>query len=515
MIKLRLNHSLWDRIENYHTSKDEKISFLFANAIKRGKDLIIVVSGKGTFPDTDHYISSSPTHLNLYKGVMDRIMSDFAESSHNVLINIHHHPFSQKGTTFSSVDNRDDVKMDRYLREELILLKDKEELDFDGRELFNLSIVLDQNSFDARLTDIRKKPKFQKLDQVQCIGRKLIIKTPNSNKLQHKSDSIDSRQDFIGQDQLQWLKLAKVGVCGAGGLGSIYCEGLLRLGVRNITLIDDDRLEISNLNRFQTGQKSQVGQAKVDVLRDNLQAMEPEVVVQGIQASIASDEAIQALTACDIIIGGTDNHFSRAILNHLSVQYLIPYFDAGVEVIEKPEVNFRDRLFVVTPGESACMECTPFSILDSEQVVKSFLNTELENEFRYRGYITEQAEVKSPSVYPLNQVAAGTLLIEFLNYIAGFKAMGSVIHNDYQRGVHERSDDDNFPENHPQEDCPVCSFYTGKGDSETLPFKKNVDPNQFFKQQIEKGESELFTTLFTILPGSQTRVSYKRQPFKV
>lgn len=478
---LRIGEETWQQIQRYHLGNHEKISFLFANTIQRGNNHIVIVSGEPILLGDDCYVSSGTTQVKLYKDVQAGVLTQFLTSDCNTLINIHNHPFSQAGTTFSSQDDRDDLAQDITLRKKIHLLTQGMD-GFQPRPLFNVALVFDQSTFDARLIDSRKKNRFQAIDHVQRIGEKLAVSISNSRRKTSRRpiDPTTVRQDFIGQEPLEWLAQAHIGLCGAGGLGSILAEGLLRLGVRRMTAIDDDTAEASNLNRLQSARKSQVGQPKVNMLAKNLKAMEPTLVFKGIKASMKSTEAIEALTACDVIFGGVDNSFARSILNHLSVQYLIPYFDAGVEIQENP-VNFRYRLFNVTPGVTACMQCTPFLVLDQQQIVSELLNPELQNEFRHRGYISDRTEVKSPSVYPLNLSASGACLLEFVNYLADVKPFGAVVFDDYQQNKHERCDRVNFPLNRPQEDCP-CSFYRGKGDSAELPFQQSVSPKRFLEQ---------------------------------
>ncbi|MBX2808567.1 MAG: ThiF family adenylyltransferase [Cellvibrionaceae bacterium] len=479
---LRISERDWQTLIHYHRHQDERISFLYGRAVRRKGRLIILAKPGPILPSDDCYHSAGNTHLELHKDVTAGLTYEFCQSDYDVLINIHSHPFSKSGTRFSGIDDQDDRQLDKFLRPKLAA---------DQRVLTNLSIVVDQNSFDARFTDHRRKQVFSPLSEVQCFGEHLNVYYPNSRRQQaskrkHRQATASRvcRHDFIGERALSWMQQAKVAVCGAGGLGSIAAEGLLRLGFRKIVLIDDDNIELSNLNRLQTIKTAQLGHSKVAALKTNLLNMAADAQITAIARNISDRATLNILSSCDLLIGAVDNSLPRALLNHLSVQYQIPYFDAGVEITLNP-VNLRYRLFSVLPAVTACMECSPFDILDNEEITQSLLSPQMQDAFRHLGYIREQAEGSAPSVYPLNMSAMGALLTELINYLGGFKAVATTLYSDYQHNHFQRSDRDNFPLNRPATDCPVCSFYRAEGDTQKLPFCKGTKQTiQYDKKSI-------------------------------
>ncbi len=85
---------------------------------------------------------------------------------------------------------------------------------------------------------------------------------------------------LIGEESLEKLKNARVAIFGVGGVGGYVCEALVRSGIGSFDLIDSDTVCLSNLNRQIIATHSSVGKYKVDVMRDRMLDINPEVNVK-------------------------------------------------------------------------------------------------------------------------------------------------------------------------------------------------------------------------------------------
>jgi hypothetical protein len=277
------------------------------------------------------------------------------------------------------------------------------------------------------------------------------------------------------------LARLKVFVAGGGGEGSIVVESLGRLGIGEICCCDDDPLSVSNLNRWQGGTPADVGKMKVDILAERMRSMFPHMRVTAVSKSIYDPIVEPILAEADVIIGALDNDPARYFLNRAAVQYGIPYFDAGVAVIAGSDqpVDFLTRYYAVIPGNTACMACTQFQLYDEQQTLNAFLDEATLAARRGAGYVVDQPDVSAPSVYSLNQKAAAILMTELTNYFCGWRPLATVISEKWQENKIQRADRLNFPES-PDPECPVCSYYSGAGDTERLPrppsFNRGVSP---------------------------------------
>lgn len=87
-------------------------------------------------------------------------------------------------------------------------------------------------------------------------------------------------QMLIGDDGLSKLQRARVAVFGIGGVGGYVVEALVRSGVGEFELIDNDTVALSNLNRQIIATRDTIGRDKVDVMRERIQSINPDAVVR-------------------------------------------------------------------------------------------------------------------------------------------------------------------------------------------------------------------------------------------
>ncbi len=85
---------------------------------------------------------------------------------------------------------------------------------------------------------------------------------------------------LLGKEGMERLKNARVAVFGVGGVGGYVCEALVRSGVGAFDLIDDDKVCLTNINRQIIATRSTVGKYKVDVMKERMLDINPDVKVQ-------------------------------------------------------------------------------------------------------------------------------------------------------------------------------------------------------------------------------------------
>jgi molybdopterin/thiamine biosynthesis adenylyltransferase len=479
---LRVTQEHWRKLFGYHfaPNKDyEALSFMFGYVSKSNAGLLICVPHNAPqfLLAADCFEKQQGGYLRLRASVQTGLYTEFAMSGYNGIINIHDH-MNIPLPTFSGTDDSDDRKQDRWLRTSFEPTL-RREPDLFYRRIFNISLVLAHNGIDARLTDIRmSKDNFVPIAKIEVIGDKLTSITTTAGKksiINSKTNSIFSRQkDFINPEQQDAMANMSVAVVGAGGLGSSVCEGLARIGVGQIDIIDHDTLSETNLNRWQGGKPQDLGKPKSKVLASRLRKMFPKLSVNGLTTTTFEKKAISTLSRASAIVATVDNSPARHFLNRLSVQHMVPYFDSGVAIKTKTETDFLTRFFSVIPGTTACAECIPhYELIDRQAVANAFMDHRIAKERQASGYVVDSPEAAAPSVYPLNLRATGLILGEFMNWICGWRPLATVVSEHWNTGKIERSDRENFPCN-PAPDCPICSFYAGIGFSQSLPSPRNA-----------------------------------------
>lgn len=187
--------------------------------------------------------------------------------------------------------------------------------------------------------------------------------TPNNDEILSDSEMLRySRQisikamDFEGQEQ---LKLAKVLIIGAGGLGCAASQYLAVAGVGHMTLVDFDTVELSNLQRQVLHQDKNIGQAKVESARETLSGLNPHIQIDVIDAVLDDAEIDKLVAQHGLVLDCTDNVAVREQLNRSCFRHKIPLVSAAAIRMEGTVTVFDYQ------DEHPCYHC--FSKLFGEQ----------------------------------------------------------------------------------------------------------------------------------------------------
>jgi adenylyltransferase/sulfurtransferase len=130
------------------------------------------------------------------------------------------------------------------------------------------------------------------------------------------------------------LKGATVAMVGAGGLGSPCLQYLAAAGVGQLTIIDDDVVSLSNLQRQTLFTTADLGRPKAEVAAERLQAMNPHVVVEPLAVRLTADTAQMLLSQHDVVADGCDSFRTRSDLNRAAVALGIPLVSAAIGPFE-------------------------------------------------------------------------------------------------------------------------------------------------------------------------------------
>lgn len=97
------------------------------------------------------------------------------------------------------------------------------------------------------------------------------------------ANAFDREKILIGEEGLEKLTSAHVAVFGIGGVGSYTVEALARSGVGELTLIDKDIVEVTNINRQLIADETTIGKAKVEIAKDRIEKINPKCKVNALQ----------------------------------------------------------------------------------------------------------------------------------------------------------------------------------------------------------------------------------------
>ena len=115
---------------------------------------------------------------------------------------------------------------------------------------------------------------------------------------------------YATEAEREKLRSLRVGIAGAGGLGSNCAMHLVRSGVGHLAIADFDVVAESNLNR-QFFFRDQIGRPKVDALAENLRRIDPEVDLLTYRVRVTPDNFTMLFAGCDIVVEAFDDESAK------------------------------------------------------------------------------------------------------------------------------------------------------------------------------------------------------------
>lgn len=179
----------------------------------------------------------------------------------------------------------------------------------------------------------------------------------------------------IGDVGQRRLGNAHVAVLGAGGLGSPALLYLAAAGIGTLTIIDDDVVDVTNLQRQVIHPDNSVGHPKVDTAREAVQRLNPDVKVRAHRRRLTLDNAAELFADADLVLDGTDNFETRYAVNDACAALRLPYVWASVYRTQaqisvfwsappppRPGTDLRD-LFPTPPAPGVVPSCGDAGVL--------------------------------------------------------------------------------------------------------------------------------------------------------
>lgn len=140
--------------------------------------------------------------------------------------------------------------------------------------------------------------------------------------------------DQVGRAGQERLSCARVLVIGAGGLGSPICLYLAAAGVGHITIVDPDRVSLSNLQRQVLFKTRDVGALKVEKARDVIRDLNENVNVEIRAQTVANENARELVREHDVVLDGSDNFKTRYCVNDACVLEARPLVSGALHKFE-------------------------------------------------------------------------------------------------------------------------------------------------------------------------------------
>ncbi len=158
--------------------------------------------------------------------------------------------------------------------------------------------------------------------------------------------------DELGVEGQQRLLNAHALVIGAGGLGSPVLLYLATAGVGHITVVDDDSVDLTNLQRQIAHRQSRIGQPKVDSAAQTLADINPEVQVTALRERVGTERLHELVAGADLVLDCSDNFKTRHAVNAACVAH-------GKPLVSGAAIGFDGQVSVYDSRDAAspCYAC--------------------------------------------------------------------------------------------------------------------------------------------------------------
>lgn len=169
--------------------------------------------------------------------------------------------------------------------------------------------------------------------------------------------------DELGIEGQERILATHALVVGAGGLGSPAALYLASAGIGKITLVDDDSVDFTNLQRQILHTQARVGMAKAESGRLALQAINPDIAIIPLRERVDDDRLAERVAAADLVLDCTDNFATRHAINRACVRHKKPLV-SGAAIRFDGQISVYD----LRRADAPCYHCLFPEAADIEEV---------------------------------------------------------------------------------------------------------------------------------------------------
>lgn len=163
-------------------------------------------------------------------------------------------------------------------------------------------------------------------------------------------DRYAKQRIFLGKEADARLRSARVAILGLGATGSVIASWLARAGVGQLTLIDRDIVEASNLQRQLLYLERDIQRPKALVAAERLAEANSGIELKPVVADLTSGNARELLSGFDLICDGSDNFEARYLINDVAILTGTPWIYCGA-------IGGEAMVWPIHPPETPCLRC--------------------------------------------------------------------------------------------------------------------------------------------------------------
>mgnify|MGYP001292625153 CR=1 FL=1 len=192
--------------------------------------------------------------------------------------------------------------------------------------------------------------------------------------LNDKEKELYSRQitlPEVGLEGQEELNDTGILIVGMGGLGCPVAQYLISSGIGYLTIMDPDKVELSNLSRQNLYTEKDVGKYKVEVAKARLSSMNPNAVINELPEELTRENALTVASSNDFVIDCTDDVDSRYVLSDICQSINKPLIHGGVRAFEGhvgvflPGSGYYRAMYPKPPAPESVTDCATTGVLSA------------------------------------------------------------------------------------------------------------------------------------------------------
>ena len=228
---------------------------------------------------------------------------------------------------------------------------------------------------------------------------------------------------LLGDEAMNRIGEKRVIIFGVGGVGSWCAESLIRSGIRHLTIVDSDRVCITNINRQLMATSKTIGQIKVDALKERLLSINPSAEITALQQIFTAETAESFnIGSYDYIIDAIDSLKDKAMLILMATHTDAKFFSSMGAALKLDPTRIKITEFWKVQGDPLARALRKRFKRDGQYPKRKFLCVYSDELLENKG--TPPADGEEPSLFNKPQVN-GTLA--HITAIFGFMLAGLVI----------------------------------------------------------------------------------------
>jgi len=257
------------------------------------------------------------------------------------------------------------------------------------------------------------------IERLWSVGDRWHLTRSYDSSLAALPEIFDRNIRAFGSAVQETLRDLRIAVVGCGGTGSAVAEQLVRLGVRNLLLVDPDRLSASNITRVYGSTAEHVGVEKVQALSEHLARIAPDMRCETLASMVTLEPIAQRLISSDVVFGCTDDNAGRLVLSRLATYFMVPVIDCGVLLSSDRDdqlTGIYGRVTTLTQGQ-ACLVCR--NRIDVRRAAAELLTPDERKRRIDEGYAPALEHVE-PAVVAYTTLVAAAAVAELLERLTGY-----------------------------------------------------------------------------------------------